>query len=593
MESTVPKAREVYSEDHAGDDGAIAALYQGASEWDSAVRALASPLTKGVSPYASMQAWIDWTFHLAFAPGRVGAQVADLMMKARTVASYAANPDPARAAEPPFTPEPGDRRFRNDAWRAAPFDALVQGQLAAEAWWRDASAPLRGVRDHHTRRIAFAGRQLLNALAPANFPWSNPLVWDAFMRTGGQNFIDGARILRDDTTRLAQGKRFAELDQWKVGETLAITPGDVVFRNELMELIQYRPATPKVHAAPVLLTPAWIMKYYILDLTPRDSLVRYLVDQGFTVFCISWRNPDESMRDVSFEDYRIDGVMRAIDEVIALTSAESIHGVGYCLGGTALATAAAAMARDGDNRLATMTLLAAQTDFSEAGELMMFIGESQIAALEDVMLQQGYLDSVQMAGAFSVLRAHEMVWARIVERYLLGERRADGPLDFWLADPTRMPARMHSEYLRWLFMENRLAEGTLTVGGHPAFLKDIVAPIFAVGAERDHIAPWRSVHKIGLFTGAHTTFALTGGGHNAGIVSPPDKPGAYYWLHDIGACNDYEDPEEWLSRTPRHEGSWWPAWTQWLMAHTAGRMREPPIPAHSLGPAPGTYVHVS
>jgi polyhydroxyalkanoate synthase len=536
-----------------------------------------------------LQAWTDWAFHLGIAPARVLAQGADLALKSREAAFYAASANPARAEAAPFAPQPDDRRFRDEAWRRPPFDALVQMQLAAEAWWRDASSPLRGVRDHHAKRVAFAGRQMLNAMAPVNFPWSNPLVWQASARTGGFNFVEGARILRDDLARFARGEHLADLDAWTVGETLAATPGDVVFRNELMELIQYRPTTPQVRATPVVLVPAWIMKYYILDLTPQQSLIRYLVDRGFTVFCISWRNPDASMREVSFDDYRVHGVMQAIDKATAITGAARVHAAGYCLGGTVLATAAAAMAGDGDNRLATMSLLAAQTDFSEAGELMMFIGESQIAALEDIMAGRGFLDAGKMSGAFHLLRANEMVWARIVERYLLGERHAGGPLDYWLADPTRMPARMHAQYLRWLFLENRLTRGMMTAGGRLVFLKDITAPVFAVGAERDHIAPWRSVHRIGLFTGAPTTFALTGGGHNAGIVSPPGKPGAYYWLHDIGSCTDYEDPDESLKRSPRRDGSWWPAWIDWL-AERSGDWREPPAQTLSLGAAPGAYV---
>ncbi len=580
-----------------GDDAASAAapaamttsLYADADARDSAMRAALAPFTNGVSPYAGLQAWADWSFHFAISPWRVGATVADAAIKMTQAAQYALNPDPARAETAPFAPEQQDRRFRDDAWKTPPFDALAQAHLGAEAWWRNATGPLRGLRAHHAKRVDFIMTQALNAAAPVNFPWSNPLVWNAAIRTAGANFADGAHIFLDDASRLSRGEKLADLDAFRIGETIAVTPGEVVFRNDLMELIQYRPSTPNMRREPILLVPAWIMKYYILDLRPEDSLVRYLVDQGFTVFCISWKNPDAAMHDVSFEDYRVRGVMRALDEVGAIASGEKVHAVGYCLGGTVLATAAAAMARDHDDRLASMTLLAAQTDFSEAGELMMFIGESQIAALEDIMAHEGFLDARKMSGAFYVLRANEMVWARFVERYLLGRRHDGADLEFWLADPTRMPARMHSEYLRWLFLENRLVDGLLKCDGRNVFLKDITTPVFAVGAERDHIAPWRSVHKIGLFVGADTTFVLTGGGHNAGIVSQPGKPGAYHWLHRIGSSTDYDDPDEWLRQCPRRDGSWWPEWSDWLTACSSPDRVAPPQVA-GLGAAPGVYV---
>ncbi|KAF0180503.1 MAG: alpha/beta fold hydrolase [Hyphomonadaceae bacterium] len=571
-----------------------ASVYATADARDSAMRALFSPLTNGVSPYASLQAWADWSFHLAISPWRAAAMAGDAWKKAQAATRYAADPHPDRAQSAPFKPETGDRRFRDEAWQIPPFDALAQGHLAREAWWRDASHPLRGMRDHHARRVDFLVRQALNAMAPVNFPLTNPVVWNAAVQSGGRNFAEGAQIFFDDLARIARGEKLAELEAFRLGDTIAATPGEVVFRNEIMELIQYTPTTTQVRREPILLVPAWIMKYYILDLTPEDSLVKYLVDRGFTVFCVSWKNPGEEMRDVSFEDYRVKGVMAAIDEVSAIVPGEKIHATGYCLGGTVLATAAAAMARDGDERLATLTLLAAQTDFSEAGELMMFIGESQIAALEDIMARQGYLDARQMSSAFYVLRANEMVWARFVERYLLGHRHAGADLEFWLADPTRMPARMHSEYLRGLFMENRLADGLLEAGGRGVYLKDITAPVFVVGAERDHIAPWRSVHKTALFVGAQTTFALTGGGHNAGIVTPPGKPGAFHWLNVIGSTTDYENPDEWVRQCPRQEGSWWPAWTSWLDAHSARDRAAPPqmarAGAQGLCAAPGEYV---
>jgi polyhydroxyalkanoate synthase len=363
-----------------------------------------------------------------------------------------------------------------------------------------------------------------------------------------------------------------------------------------MELIQYAPTTPQVHEEPLLIVPAWIMKYYVLDLRPADSLVRYLVDQGFTVFMISWKNPGAELRDTSFDDYRSMGVMTAMDTISEIVPGRKLHAVGYCLGGTILAIAAAAMDRDRDDRLASLSLLAAQTDFEEAGELMLFIDESQLALLEDIMYVQGFLDTRQMAGAFSVLRANEMIFSQFIERYLLGQPRTPTDLDAWLADATRMPARMHSEYLRQLFLDNSFAHGNYLVDGRAVALKDIKTPLFALGAERDHIAPWRSVYKVELYSSADTEFILTGGGHNSSVVSPPGKAGAYYRISTSDASDKYVDPDTWLASASQKQGSWWPEWVRWLDAHSSSVRVTPSFLPNSAGglpsydPAPGSYV---
>jgi polyhydroxyalkanoate synthase len=369
----------------------------------------------------------------------------------------------------------------------------------------------------------------------------------------------------------------------------------VVFRNRLIELIQYAPATAEVYAEPVLIVPAWIMKYYILDLSPANSLVKHLLDKGHTVFLISWKNPVAADRNLGLADYHRLGITTALDAVSAISRGKRVHGVGYCIGGTLLAIAAAAMARDHDDRLQTLTLLAAQVDFTEAGELELFIDDAQVSFIEDMMAERGYLDPRAMTGTFHLLRSNDLIWSAMIQSYLLGERPPMTDLMAWSTDATRMPARMHSEYLRHLFLNNDLVECRYLVDGRPISLRDIEVPIFAVSTLADHIAPWRSVYKIQALVDTDVTFVLSNGGHNAGIVSRPRHPGRSHQIATHAGHEQHVDPDAWQQTAVRHDGSWWPCWQNWLVAHSAAKMPHPPMGAPEkgfavLGDAPGEYV---
>ena len=361
-------------------------------------------------------------------------------------------------------PLPQDRRFTGPAWQSPPYDFIYQAFLLNQQWWHNAMTGVRGVTKGHENMVAFATRQFLDVFSPSNSLFSNPEVLERTRREGGMNLVRGMQNFIEDAERAIGGRPPVGAEAFEPARDVAITPGKVVFRNRLIELIQYAPATGSVRPEPVLIIPAWIMKYYILDLSPQNSLVRYLVSRGYTVFMISWKNPGPEDRDLSMEDYRTQGVMAALDAVGAIVPRRPVHAVGYCLGGTLLAIAAAAMARDGDPRLRTISFFAAQSDFKEAGELTLFINESQLSFLEDMMWEQGFLDTKQMAGAFQILRSNDLVWSRMVHDYLMGERAPMSDLMAWNADATRMPYRMHSEYLRHLFLDNDLAEGRFPRG---------------------------------------------------------------------------------------------------------------------------------
>jgi polyhydroxyalkanoate synthase len=569
--------------------------------YDRMVNVALAPLWQGVSPHAVAKCYLDWGMHLALSPGKQQWLAAKAARKMHRLALYGAewwraqlDPEAGRP-EACIEPLPQDQRFRDPLWQTFPYNFYYQAFLLTQQLAYNATSGVRGVSRGHEAVVTFVTRQLLDIISPSNFIWSNPVVTQRTASTWGMNLWQGAYNWWSDAVRIAAGRQAAGETRFEVGRNLAITPGRVVFRNNLVELIQYAPTQSQVWAEPVLIVPSWIMKYYILDLQPANSLVRHLVEHGHTVFVMSWKNPHAGDRDLGMDDYLKSGVLASLDAVRRIFPERRVHTVGYCLGGTLLAIAAAALARDGRDGIATVTLLAAEIDFKEPGELGLFIDESQIAYLEDLMWEQGYLDGKQMAGAFRLLNSKDLVWSRMVNKYLMGEREPVMDLMAWNADATRMPYRMHSEYLRSLYLNNDLAEGRYFVDGKPVALSDVRAPLFVVGTERDHVSPWRSVYKINLLADAEITFLLTSGGHNVGIVNPPAASKRHYRAATRRETARYVDPETWLAVTPVKEGSWWPEWFGWLAAHSSGKVAPPGFGTAERGlppleAAPGRYV---
>lgn len=567
----------------------------GKGSLDRPLHAAVARFTAGISPAALSQAYTDWLAHFVSSPDKQRELVELAVRQWARYIEYC----PRACGEPDCTccidPLPQDKRFAGKTWQQWPFNAIYQGFLLTEEWWHAATTGIDGASKHHQDVVSFVARQLLDTCSPVNSPLTNPDVLQTTFKQGGLNFLRGAVNFWDDWRRASSGGKAAGTEAFGVGRNVAVTSGKIVLRNRLIELIQYAPVTNRVWAEPILIVPAWIMKYYILDLSPENSLVKWLTQQGHTVFMISWKNPRAEDRDLSLADYAELGIGAALDAIGAIAPDRKVHAVGYCLGGTLLSTVAAGMVRDGDERLQSLTLLAAQTDFTEAGELTLFIDEAQVSFLEHMMAEQGFLETKQMAGAFQLLRSNDLIWSTMVHSYLMGERQPMIDLMAWNADATRMPYRMHSEYLRRFFLNNDLAGGRYEVDGRAVSLRDIHIPIFAVGTTTDHVAPWRSVYKIQMLTHADVTFVLSDGGHNAGVVNPP---GHHHRHHQIATHKEeekYIDPDAWRKAAVHHQGSWWPCWRDWLVRNSSEQIFPPSIGAPlsgyaALGDAPGTYV---
>jgi polyhydroxyalkanoate synthase len=567
---------------------------------DRQFRGQMAQMTGGLALSAFSAAWMDWMTHLALSPGRQLQLQQDTVARALDSSAFAMRALGA-AGHGTLSPADGldgaaDKSFADPAWSQFPFNVLARTHQNTQALLKDSVRGVAGMSPYHADLLDFAVRMAADASSPANGLASNPELLAQTQSEQGQNLVRGLKHLAEDVRRTLQGGEPAGSNEFAPGQGVAVTPGKVVFRNELIEVIQYAPTTKDVHAEPVLIVPAWIMKYYILDLSPRNSMVKYLVDQGHTVFMMSWKNPGEKDRELGMADYIDLGLRAAVDVVARVVPQRKIHAVGYCIGGTLLSIGSAAMARAGDDRLGSVTMFAAQTDFSEPGELAFFINPGQLAALDATMHRKGVLESRQMGGAFALLRGQDLVWQPLINNYLKGRRDPMIDLMSWNADGTRMPFRMHTEYLHRLYLDNDLARNRYVHDGRRVRLSDIRVPMFVVGTEADHVAPWASVYKVdNLVRSDDFTFLLTAGGHNAGIVCGPVHPKRSYKVRTRHLADPHLAPEEWAEAAPRLPGSWWPEWQQWLARHSSGKVKPPKMGAAGMGcavleDAPGQYV---
>ena len=490
---------------------------------------------------------------------------------------------------------PDDERFADPAWSELPAASLLkQYYLLYTHWLQETLFETPGVPAKERRRATFWALQWLNAVAPSNFLFTNPVALRKLWESGGQSLAEGLRMLTED---LRTGDvQMVDRSSFHVGENLATTPGAVVYRNELMELIQYSPTTDEVWETPIVMIPPWINKYYILDLNPKKSLLRHLVAQGFTVFVVSWRNPSADQAGTSFDDYLMKGMRQAIEVARTICRVPQVHACGYCIGGTGLTSLMAWFNREYENPAAVpvahWTLLTTLTDFSRPGGIEVFIDEDTVDTLEQMMAQQGYLDGREMARAFRLLRSNSLIWHYFVHNYLYGETPPPFDVLYWNTDVTRMPRAMHSFYLREFYLHNKLIrKDALTVAGHPLDLGRVRQPLYAVGCEEDHIAPWKATFHIARHLGAPVRYTLSSSGHILGIINPPAKPPKRsYWSGEAGTAT----PDEWLKHQRKVDGSWWEHWWGWLARRSGNRIaaRAPGDADHPvLGPAPGTYVH--
>jgi polyhydroxyalkanoate synthase len=497
--------------------------------------------------------------------------------------------------DPMIAPAKDDWRFRDDAWTENHlFDYIKQSYLLSARWIQTTVGEVEGLDDKTAKKVDFYTRQFVDALAPTNFVMTNPEVLRETIESGGENLLNGLQNLLEDL-EAGEGElkiKMVDSDAFQVGENIAVTPGKVVYQNNLVQLLQFEPTTKKVCKTPLLIMPPWINKYYILDLREKNSFIKWATSQGITVFCISWVNPDEKLADKSFEDYITEGPLDCLAAIEKATGEKDINVIGYCLGGTLLASTLAHMAARKNNpqKVKAATFFTSMVDFTEAGELSVFIDEEQLASLEERMNERGYLEGSEMATTFNMLRANDLIWSFVINNYLKGKDPFPFDLLYWNSDSTRMPAAMHSYYLRKMYLENKLVEpGALKMLGTKIDLTKIKTPTFILSTREDHIAPWKSTYAATQIYQGKIKFCLAASGHIAGVVNHPDSGKYGHWTNDKLP----EDPEEWLAGATEHAGSWWPTWAKWLKKHSGDQ-----VPARKPGDgklkviedAPGSYV---
>ncbi len=494
--------------------------------------------------------------------------------------------------QPVAQPDAGDNRFKDPEWSSNPyFDFWKQAYLLTTNWAENVIERTDGLDERTKQKIDFYFRQVSSAMSPSNFPMTNPEVVRETLHTNARNLVQGMTHFVEDMEKSSDLLKISQTDigAFEVGRNLAVTPGKVVYQNEILQLIQYTPTTDKVREVPLLVVPPWINKFYILDLTPPKSFIKYAVDQGFTVFVVSWVNPGSNLSHKSFEDYMKEGVLAATDAVRRETGVPKCNALGYCVGGTLLASTLALLAARGEQPIISATFLTTQVDFTKAGDLLIFIDDTQLKSLEEMMAERGYLDGSRMANVFNMMRPRDLIWPYVVNNYLLGKKPFPFDLLYWNQDSTRMPATNHNYYLREFYHENRLAKGEMKIAGAKLDLGKVKIPIYELATKEDHIAPAKSVFIGSKLFGGPVEFVLAGSGHIAGVVNPPDKVKYQYWTASKAAADTLD---EWTTLAKETPGSWWPHWSQWL-AKQSGAWTMPREPGEKLGviePAPGSYV---
>ena len=540
-------------------------------------------------------AFLQMTQRMMADPARLAEAQVGLWNSYMELWQHTANKMMGQEVEPLAEPEADDRRFLDSDWEENPvFDYIKQSYLMTSKWMINTVRETDGLDDETARKVDFYTRQFVDAMAPTNFAMTNPEVLRETVDSKGQNLINGLSNLLDDLEK-GDGRlkiKHVEDDAFEVGVTVATSPGKVVFQNDLFQLLQFSPLTEKVRKTPLLIVPPWINKYYILDLREKNSFIKWATEQGHTVFVVSWVNPDAGLADKTFEDYMLDGPVAAVGAACEAAGSDKVNIIGYCIGGTMTAASLAYMAEKGDDRVASATFFTTLVDFEEPGELGVFIDEEQLASLEEKMGERGYLEGSEMASTFSMLRANDLIWSFVINNYLMGKEPFPFDLLFWNADSTRMPAVMHSYYLRKMYQDNALVKpGALELGGVKIDLRKIKIPVYILSTKEDHIAPWESTFAATQLYSGNTKFVLASSGHIAGVVNPPVSNRYSYRTNAKKA----KTPAEWLNGATEHNGSWWPDWDKWVKKFADGEVaaREPGKgKLKAIEDAPGSYVKV-